>query len=64
MIVINNVTLRNAVKTSSKEGKLSQRTMGFAKTPLSPPDQFLKKSTPPANALTNTFKYQVKLRLL
>ena len=59
MIVIN-VTLRNAVKTSSTQGKLSQRTMGFAKTPLSPPEQFLKKTTPSANELTNTFKYQVE----
>merc|ERR1712021_176545 len=49
---------RNAVKTSSTKGKLSQRTMGFAKTPLSPPEQFLKKTTPSANELTNTFKYQ------
>ena len=35
--------------------------MGFAKTPLSPPDQYLKKASQPTNALTAGFKYPVRI---
>ena len=59
--VITYMTWRNTVKANANKGKLSQRTMGFAKTPLSPPDQYLKKASQPTNALTAGFKYPVRI---
>ena len=52
------------MKDASKEGRLKNRTMGFAKTPLNPPEKFLKKSNHQnqKNALTAApFKYAVFL---
>jgi len=49
---------RAAAKATQKDGKLQRRTMGYAKTPLNAPNDFLKKNSPPDNALTGpSFKY-------
>jgi len=52
---------RHWVRDESKDGKLAVRTMGHAKTPLNPPNDFLKKrgrTATPDNAITSApFKY-------
>ena len=52
---------RNWVKDERKTGKLPVRTMGHAKTPLNPPQEYLKKRERTKTPLPKTdgFKYGV-----
>jgi len=53
---------RGAVKLDGTTGKLSRRTMGYAKTPLKAPEEFLKKNAQPE--LTKNTQKAIKYHAL